>query len=94
MRIQNDYVYWKEGKAVVFYDTCEHEVWNNTNETRVILLLDVIRPFKFPLSIINKSILKLMQKSSFVKDAKKNYNEWEANFLYPGVNKKPEKYLI
>ena len=35
---------WKEGKAVVLDDSYEHEVWNETNETRVLLLVDVWHP--------------------------------------------------
>lgn len=35
---------WKEGKAVVLDDSYEHEVWNETNETRVILLVDIWHP--------------------------------------------------
>lgn len=81
MRIENEFINWQEGKAIVFDDTYEHEVWNNTNEVRAILLLDVIRPFKFPLSYINKSIIRLMRNSSFVKDALRNQKAWEAKFF-------------
>lgn len=30
---------WCEGEAFVVDDTWPHEVWNNTDETRVILLV-------------------------------------------------------
>lgn len=33
---------WKEGEAFVFDDRQEHEAWNNTDEDRVILLIDFI----------------------------------------------------
>jgi len=32
---------WEEGKAFVFDDTILHEAWNMTNETRIIMLLDI-----------------------------------------------------
>ena len=35
---------WKEGKAVVLDDSYEHEVWNETEEMRVILLVDIWHP--------------------------------------------------
>lgn len=35
---------WEPGKAFVFDDTIEHEAWNRSSETRVILLFDVWRP--------------------------------------------------
>lgn len=82
MRIEKENIKWKEGKAVIFDDTYEHEVWNNTNETRVVLLLDVIRPFKFPLSLINNAIVKLIGNSSYAKEAMLNHKKWENDF-YP-----------
>ena len=80
MRIEKDHVNWKEGKVVIFDDTCEHEVWNNTPETRVVLLVDVKRPFKFPLSIINNAVIQLIGNSSHAGEAKKNHELWENRF--------------
>jgi Aspartyl/Asparaginyl beta-hydroxylase len=35
---------WYEGKALVFDDCYEHEVWNDTNTNRVLLLIDIWHP--------------------------------------------------
>jgi aspartyl/asparaginyl beta-hydroxylase (cupin superfamily) len=35
---------WKEGEAWVFDDSIEHEAWNKSSETRVILLFEIWRP--------------------------------------------------
>ncbi len=35
---------WKEGRGVVFDDTYEHEAWNRSSETRVVLIADVWNP--------------------------------------------------
>lgn len=43
-RVGNDVRDWREGKAWAFDDTIEHEAWNNSPETRVILLFDIWRP--------------------------------------------------
>jgi aspartyl/asparaginyl beta-hydroxylase (cupin superfamily) len=43
-RVGNDVRDWAEGKAWLFDDTMEHEAWNRTDKTRVILLFDVWRP--------------------------------------------------
>ena len=32
---------WKVGEPIFFDDCYEHEVWNNTNESRVVLLFDM-----------------------------------------------------
>ncbi|MEI9929349.1 MAG: aspartyl/asparaginyl beta-hydroxylase domain-containing protein [Rhizomicrobium sp.] len=36
---------WEQGKAWVFDDTIEHEAWNDSDRTRVILIFDVWNPF-------------------------------------------------
>ena len=43
-RVGNDVREWVEGKAWLFDDTIEHEAWNHSDQTRVILLFDVWRP--------------------------------------------------
>jgi len=43
-RVGNDTRAWKKGEAFVFDDTIEHEAWNNSGETRVILLFEIWRP--------------------------------------------------
>lgn len=84
MRIEKENINWEEGKVVVFDDTYEHEVWNNTNETRVVLLVDVVRPYKFLLSFINKCIIHLIGNSSYAKEATKNHRLWEESFYTKG----------
>jgi aspartyl/asparaginyl beta-hydroxylase (cupin superfamily) len=44
LRVGNETRTWEEGKAWVFDDTIEHEAWNRSGETRVILLLEIWRP--------------------------------------------------
>ena len=43
-RVGNDVRVPVEGKAWLFDDTIEHEAWNRSDRTRVILLFDVWRP--------------------------------------------------
>ncbi len=43
-RVGNETREWREGKAWVFDDSIEHEAWNDSNETRVILLFEIWRP--------------------------------------------------
>jgi len=35
---------WVEGRAMVFDDTIAHEAWNDTDETRVVLIFDIWNP--------------------------------------------------
>lgn len=43
-RVGNETREWRLGKAWVFDDTIEHEAWNDSDETRVILIFDVWNP--------------------------------------------------
>jgi aspartate beta-hydroxylase len=36
---------WREGEAVAFDDTYEHEAWNRGERTRVVLIIDVWNPY-------------------------------------------------
>lgn len=35
---------WRRGEAWVFDDTIEHEAWNDSDQTRIILIFDIWRP--------------------------------------------------
>lgn len=35
---------WREGRAVIFDDTYEHEAWNRGDRTRVVLIFDIWNP--------------------------------------------------
>ena len=43
-RVGNETRLWKTGQAWLFDDSIEHEAWNETDQSRVILLFDVWRP--------------------------------------------------
>jgi aspartate beta-hydroxylase len=43
-RVGNETREWVEGKAWVFDDSIDHEAWNDSDRTRVILLFEVWRP--------------------------------------------------
>lgn len=59
---------WTEGEGVLFDDTYPHKVYNNTDEDRVVLYMDVIRPFLNPfLDVLNKFVIYLVTNSSIAK---------------------------
>jgi aspartyl/asparaginyl beta-hydroxylase (cupin superfamily) len=72
---------WEVGKTIVFDDTYEHEVYNNTNETRVVLFIDFIRPLPEALANKNREIIEFFQHSEFVKNPISNYEKWEKKNL-------------
>ncbi|MEO8779351.1 MAG: aspartyl/asparaginyl beta-hydroxylase domain-containing protein [Rhodanobacter sp.] len=44
LRVGGDIHEWKEGRCVTFDDTFEHEAWNHSGETRVVLIVDAWNP--------------------------------------------------
>lgn len=44
LRVGNDTRAWVTGKAWAFDDSIDHEAWNDSDQTRVILLFDAWRP--------------------------------------------------
>ena len=80
IRVGEDIRHWQEGESMIFDDTFNHEVWNDTDQTRVVLFVDVLRPLPFPESLINRLIVKAIGYSPFVLDAKRNQEAWERRY--------------
>jgi ornithine lipid ester-linked acyl 2-hydroxylase len=59
IRVGDDTLSWEEGKLLVFDDSNEHEVWNDSDTTRVVLLMYVLRPLPFPLSVLNRVVIRV-----------------------------------
>ena len=77
IRVGETIAHWEEGKSLLFDDTYEHEVWNDTDGLRVVLFMDVLRPLPFFVGLLNRTIIKAIAASPFVRDAKKNHEDWE-----------------
>ena len=76
---EQDYV-WEEGRAFVWDDTFKHGVVNDTDELRVILHLHVLRPMRFPGSLLGHGFLRAVRMSPFVQDARRNMIRWEGQY--------------
>jgi ornithine lipid ester-linked acyl 2-hydroxylase len=77
IRVGKDIRHWQEGKSLVFDDSFEHEAWNHTDEVRVILFVDVVRPLTFPISVLNQLIIQLIAWSPYIRDAEVNQKKWD-----------------
>ncbi len=80
MQVDTEVVHWTAGGSFLFDDTYEHEVWNETDETRVVLLLQVRRPMAWPGSIAPDLFLWSIRRSPFVTDAVRNIERWDAAY--------------
>src|SRR6476661_6168911 len=77
MRVGDKMTYWEEGKCVIFDDTHKHEVWNDTDGIRVVLLFDVFRPLPGWLTLVNKALLGLAHYLPEVRHAVRTQRAWE-----------------
>jgi ornithine lipid ester-linked acyl 2-hydroxylase len=83
LRVDQDICHWEEGRCLVFDDTYEHEVRNDTDETRVVLFLDFDRPMDRVGRVFNRGLLALIRASAYVKDPLKNLAAWNAGVRLP-----------
>ena len=80
IRVDRQICNWQEGKALIFDDAFEHEAWNHSDETRVVLFVDFNKPLRFPANLINAALLRIAIFTPFIKEGADNHNEWEKKF--------------
>lgn len=78
MQVADERFSWREGRAVVFDDTYKHQVRNDTDEERVVLLLDFRRPMRLPGRVAFRVVETLFKLSPFIRSARRNQKAWEA----------------
>lgn len=44
IRVCNENKSWQEGKCLIFDDSLDHEVWNDSNKKRIVLIVDLWHP--------------------------------------------------
>lgn len=59
IRVGGETAHWEEGRLLIFNDRHVHEAWNHSDEVRAVLLMYVIRPLPFPLSALNRGLIRL-----------------------------------
>jgi ornithine lipid ester-linked acyl 2-hydroxylase len=63
IRVGREWRHWDEGRGLIFDDTIEHEVFNDTDGRRVVLFVDFLRPLRFPMSSVNAFVLRTLGRS-------------------------------
>lgn len=59
--------HWTEGKSVLWDDNFPHKVYNYTDEIRVVIYMDILRPLHGWLDSFNKGMIRLAANSNLVK---------------------------
>jgi beta-hydroxylase len=80
IRIGNEIRHWTEGKCLIFDDTFNHEVWNDTDGYRVVLFVDFARPLKPPYHRMNEAFLSIGAFAPFLREAGAKQKQWEKKF--------------
>ena len=80
IRIADQVYSWQEGRAVIFDDTYNHEVWNDTDGYRVVLFVDFERPLRAPFHFLNHWIMNLAALAPFLREAKGKQKDSEKKF--------------
>jgi len=63
---------WTEGQFLFFNDRQLHTAYNNTEEDRIIFLMDIERPLPLPLKLINNIVVWMISISPFFRQIIKN----------------------
>jgi ornithine lipid ester-linked acyl 2-hydroxylase len=71
---------WSLGQALVFDDSYEHEVLNSTNQMRVVLFIDFVRPLPTLVHLTNLLMIKLFSRTKLVSRATAGQKKWEKSF--------------
>jgi ornithine lipid ester-linked acyl 2-hydroxylase len=84
IRVADRVCRWQEGKVLIFDDAYEHEAWNHTSETRVVLFVDFVKPTRFPASLINRILMSLAVFTPFIQEGMEKHKTWEEAFHKTG----------
>lgn len=77
MDVSGNTCVWEEGRAFVFDDTFPHEVHNDTDEERVVLLIDVERPMTRKGLLASRLAMWILRRTAYVIDARRNQDMWD-----------------
>lgn len=53
LRVKDESYEWKERESVLFDDRHEHEVYNESADYRIVLIVDVMRPLPWHFHLLN-----------------------------------------
>ena len=71
---------WEEGGMFFFDDTYPHEVWNDTDGYRAVLLFDIERPMGLPGKAVSRGMIAALRRTGYFRDALANQRAWEARY--------------
>ncbi len=61
LRVEDETLSWQQGKTLMFCDGYDHEVWNDTDEERTVLLIQFDRPMRLGGRLASKAIHRFVE---------------------------------
>ena len=86
MEVHDQMVSWEAAKVLVFDDFYPHEVWNDTDEERVVLIFDFNRPMRPLGKFLNAAFIWGLKRTAYFKDAERNLKSWDERLEAAVVN--------
>lgn len=83
IKVEDKVYTWSNGQWFIFDDTYYHEVWNDADEDRIILLMHIKRPLRVPGRWVQDFFFFLLRQSPFVQDARRNITAWQNKTAAP-----------
>ncbi|HMA15668.1 MAG TPA: aspartyl/asparaginyl beta-hydroxylase domain-containing protein, partial [Kiloniellaceae bacterium] len=80
MRVDDRVCVWEPGKLLVFDDTYDHEVLNDTPQQRVVLLFDFVRPMRFWGRLLNWVFIRGLKLTAYYQEPKARMKGFEDQF--------------
>lgn len=80
MRVEDQICVWEPGRLLVFDDTYDHEVRNDTPEQRVVLLFDFVRPMRFWGRLLNWLFIQGLKMTAYYQEPKTRLKGFEEQF--------------
>ncbi len=78
--VGGEVAHWEEGRSLLFDDGYEHHAWNDTDDVRVVLFVDVVRPLRPPADQLNRGLIAAIGHSPYIRDARHRHDAWERRF--------------
>lgn len=72
LKVNDKIIKWKDKESFIFDDTSIHEAVNNSDEKRVIMMIDFYRPLPFIFNILNKIVVLMILNSPIIKNMIEN----------------------
>lgn len=67
---------WRESEAILFDDSWPHEVQNQSNESRVVLIIDILRPMPFLPNLLNRFVTHVLARYFYGRPVLKRAREY------------------